>query len=109
MTETLSLARAVKARRARHACGLPTLWLFTDQARLPDPLAAARACARIGGVVLRDDSLPERRALDWHEKTMPGAAADAGGGGDWRLAAALAAGRICAPAAARRMPRWLPC
>ena len=48
----------------RPGTGLPTLWLFTDAARLPDPRAAiARLPKRIAGVVLRHDSDPGRAAL----------------------------------------------
>lgn len=43
---------------------LPVLWLFTDAARLTDPLAAAAALPRgLCGVVLRDDARPGRAAL----------------------------------------------
>lgn len=55
-------ARAVK-RRLRGAGG-PVLWLFTDVARLADPVAAARGLPRgLCGVVLRDDARPGRAAL----------------------------------------------
>ena len=54
-------ARAVKSRRRRR---LPVLWLFTDAARLPDPLAAAaRLPLGLCGVVLRHDADPDRAAL----------------------------------------------
>lgn len=57
----LDWARAVKARRRSK---LPPLWLFTDRRRLADPLAAARRLPPwLGGVVLRDDDAPDRRAL----------------------------------------------
>jgi thiamine-phosphate pyrophosphorylase len=55
-------ARSVK-RRLRGA-GPPVLWLFTDAARLADPLAAAAGLPRgLCGVVLRDDASPGRAAL----------------------------------------------
>ncbi|MDR3539331.1 MAG: thiamine phosphate synthase [Acetobacteraceae bacterium] len=43
---------------------LPTLWLFTDAVRLPDPRPAARRlpCGR-AGIVLRHDDTPGRAAL----------------------------------------------
>lgn len=51
--------RAAHARR-----GGPVLWLFTDSARLPDPLPAARALpAGCAGVVLRHDHHPDRPAI----------------------------------------------
>ncbi|HJS86358.1 MAG TPA: thiamine phosphate synthase [Acetobacteraceae bacterium] len=57
----LDWARAVKAARRRRA---PTLWLFTDARRLPDPRAVvARLPKRGAGVVLRHDTDPGRAAL----------------------------------------------
>ncbi len=54
-------ARAVKRRlRLKH----PTLWLFTDQARLPNPLPAIAKLPRdIAGVVFRHDGSANRLAL----------------------------------------------
>ena len=58
------LAWGRAAMRRHHGNGLPTLWLFTDAARLPDPRAAvARLPRHIAGVVLRHDSDPDRAAL----------------------------------------------
>ncbi len=56
--QLIAAARAVKRRRrARH----PTLWLFTDPARLPDPLAAIAALPPgLSGVVLRDEPVAAR-------------------------------------------------
>ena len=55
-------ARAVKRRL--HGKRGPVLWLFTDTARLPDPVAAAACLPRgLCGVVLRDDTRPGRAAL----------------------------------------------
>ena len=42
---------------------LPSLWLFTDPERLPDPLAAAAALPRGSGVVLRTFGRPQVEAL----------------------------------------------
>ncbi|MGH7103357.1 MAG: thiamine phosphate synthase [Acetobacteraceae bacterium] len=54
-------ARAVKARRR---FPFPPLWLFTDEARLPDPLPAAKRLPRgLGGIVFRHDAAAERLAL----------------------------------------------
>ena len=73
---------------------MAVLWLFTDAARLPDPLAALRRLpAGLAGVVLRDDRLAGRAelgrrlaALCRERRLMLSVA------GDWRLAAALHAG-----------------
>ncbi len=52
---------AVKAARRGP---VPSLWLFTDAARLPDPCAAvARLPKGAAGVVLRHDADPDRPAL----------------------------------------------
>ncbi len=77
--------------------GLPrvaVLWLFTDTARLADPLAAiGRLPAGLCGVVLRDDGRPDRARLGrriahvCRQRRLALAVA-----GDWRLAAALRAG-----------------
>jgi thiamine-phosphate pyrophosphorylase len=57
----LDWARAVKAARRDRT---PSLWLFTDARRLPDPRAAvARLPKGTGGVVLRHDADPARPAL----------------------------------------------
>ena len=84
-------ARAVK-RRKRIAG--PTLWLFTDAERLPDPLPAiARLPRDIAGVVFRHDGAADRLALArlaarlCRVRRIPLVIA-----GDPRLAAALRAG-----------------
>lgn len=103
-------ARAVKARR-RGRTRLPPLWLFTDTARLADPLAAAaRLPAGLAGVVLRDDAIAGRAELGrrlaalCRRRRLVLVVA-----GEWRLAAALHAGLHARqgrrPAGA---PRWLP-
>jgi thiamine-phosphate pyrophosphorylase len=62
-------ARAVKSRLVREQPqhGLPerpVLWLFTDEARLPDPRRAVAALPkRLCGVVLRHDGDPRRAEL----------------------------------------------
>jgi thiamine-phosphate pyrophosphorylase len=86
-------ARAVKARR-RGRGGMPVLWLFTDAARLGDPVAAVR-CLPSGlcGVVFRHDAVADRLALGQRlaalcrERRLALSVA-----GDWRVAAALRAG-----------------
>lgn len=51
-------------RSAARSGGLPTLWLFTDSRRLPDPCPAARRLPPwIGGIVFRHDDHPQRGAL----------------------------------------------
>jgi thiamine-phosphate pyrophosphorylase len=60
----VSWARAVKARQARLGRRHPVLWLFTDSARLPDPLPAIDRLPRgLSGVVFRHDDAPDRLAL----------------------------------------------
>jgi len=50
--------------QARSRGPAPALWLFTDAARLADPLAAAAALPRgRAGVVFRHDGVPGRAAL----------------------------------------------
>jgi thiamine-phosphate pyrophosphorylase len=57
-------ARAVKRRSQRMGDNTPVLWLFTDAARLGNPLPAAAALPRgLCGVVLRDDATAGRAAL----------------------------------------------
>jgi thiamine-phosphate pyrophosphorylase len=75
--------------------GLPRLWLFTDQHRLPDPRASVAALPRgRAGVVLRHDRAPGRAALGrdiariCRERRLLLVVA-----GDPRLAAALRAGQ----------------
>jgi thiamine-phosphate pyrophosphorylase len=84
--------RAVKSRRGNR--GLPPLWLFTDSARLPDPLpAAARLPKGLAGVVFRHDGTPGRAALGRKLARICRARRIAlVVAGDARLAAALGAG-----------------
>lgn len=58
-------ARGVKRRlRGGGAAGLPVLWLFTDGARLGDPVPVVAGLPRgLCGVVLRDDAIAGRAAL----------------------------------------------
>ncbi len=50
--------------RRGKSSGLPRLWLFTDEQRLPDPRASVAALPRgQAGVVLRHDHDPARAAL----------------------------------------------
>jgi thiamine-phosphate pyrophosphorylase len=92
MDETLIRdTRAVKRRRhIQH----PTLWLFTDAARLADPLPAiARLPRDIAGVVFRHDNAPNRIALGQAIARLCRARRLAlVVAGDARLAAALRAG-----------------
>ncbi|MCX7380623.1 MAG: thiamine phosphate synthase [Alphaproteobacteria bacterium] len=87
-------ARAVKSA-GRGAGRIPPLWLFTDASRLPDPAASvARLPAGLCGVVFRHDGDPDRAALGrrlaaiCRRRRLALVVA-----GDWRLAAALGAGR----------------
>lgn len=90
-------ARGVKARRRRaggRAARVPVLWLFTDDARFPDPrVAVAMLPRRLCGVVFRHDGAPDRAALaralarQCRRLAIPLVVA-----GDARLAAAAGAG-----------------
>ncbi|HEY2134049.1 MAG TPA: thiamine phosphate synthase [Acetobacteraceae bacterium] len=105
-TRLVAWARAVKARSTRVAAqklGLrsgwgpattPPLWLFTDAARLPDPVAAAcRLPKGLCGIVLRHDHDRHRAALGQalaricRQRRLSLVVA-----GDWRLARSLRAG-----------------
>jgi thiamine-phosphate pyrophosphorylase len=58
------LARAARALNAGSArCGLPALILMTDEVRVPDPLAAARALPRGSAVILRHTDAEARAKL----------------------------------------------
>ncbi len=92
----LSWARAVKQRRRRGRLGAqpPVLWLFTDAARLPDPLPAIAALPKgLCGVVFRHDGMPGRLSLALQvarlckKRRLPLVVA-----GDARLAARVKAG-----------------
>jgi thiamine-phosphate pyrophosphorylase len=94
----LAWARQVKARaagnRGKRRDGRPPLWLFTDAARLPDPLAAISSLPRgLCGVVFRHDGAAARAALAQavakacRERRLALSVA-----GDWRLAARVGAG-----------------
>lgn len=87
-------AYAVKARMGRRGARAPVLWLFTDAARLPDPLPGIRRLPHgLAGVVLRDDHLPARLVLGrriaaiCRRRRLALTVA-----GSWRLAATLHAG-----------------
>jgi thiamine-phosphate pyrophosphorylase len=92
-------ARAVKSRRvgggrALPPYRLPTLWLFTDARRLPDPRnAVARLPPGLCGVVLRHDGDTARAALARDLARICRASRLAlVVAGDWRLARVLHAG-----------------
>src|SRR5262245_57764779 len=58
------LARAARALNARaRGCALPPLILMTDQARVPDPVAAARGLPRGSAIILRHTDASMRGAL----------------------------------------------
>ena len=81
-------------RRVHRRTGLPALWLFTDELRLPDPRAAVFRLPRgVAGVVLRHDATPERLRLGRELARICRARRLAlVVAGDTRLAAALGAG-----------------
>ncbi|HKM64599.1 MAG TPA: thiamine phosphate synthase [Acidisphaera sp.] len=90
----VSWARAVKARQSRLGRHHPVLWLFTDAARLSDPLPAiARLPRFLSGVVFRHDGVPGRAELGRQVAVLcrrRGIALSVAG--DERLAARLHAG-----------------
>jgi thiamine-phosphate pyrophosphorylase len=96
----LAWARALASRenKRRQGRGLPPrsprLWLFTDAARLPDPLPAIAGLPRgLGGVVLRHDGVAGRAALARSVARLCRARRLAlVVAGDARLAAAIGAG-----------------
>lgn len=53
-------AYAGRPEKSRHAAALPTMWLFTDPARTPDPVAEARRLARSTGVIYRHFGAEDR-------------------------------------------------
>ncbi len=63
MSDSLARARLASAVRLFANKGLPSLVLFTDEERLGDPLAAARALPRGGAVVIRARDPARRRDL----------------------------------------------
>lgn len=63
MSDSLARARLASAARLFAKIGLPSLVLFTDEERLGDPLAAARALPRGGMVVVRARDPAKRRDL----------------------------------------------
>jgi thiamine-phosphate pyrophosphorylase len=89
----IAWARAASARRRRDR-RLPTLWLFTDARRLPDPRPVAACLPRgLAGVVLRHDGEPGRETLGRDLARICRARRLAlVVAGDARLAAALGAG-----------------
>lgn len=60
-----TLARAAARLAVNASCTLPPLALFTDDDRLADPLAAARALPRGSMVVVRSRNGARRAALTW--------------------------------------------
>jgi len=94
--------------------GLPGLWMMTDPAREPDPLAAASRLPRGAGVILRHYGAPARRAL---ARRLARLCRRRGLvlliAGDWRLALAVGAQGVHLPEGlvstqpVRRKPGWI--
>ena len=67
MASALNREKLARAARALNAacpwCGLPALFLMTDQVRVPDPVAAARALPRGSAIMLRHTDANARAAL----------------------------------------------
>ena len=88
----LAWARRVKRGAKRGGCGGARLWLFTDAARLPDPLAAIALLPRgLGGVVLRPEGMTPA-TLRAAARLCRARRLALSVAGDWRLAARLRAG-----------------
>lgn len=86
------VARPV-ARPAAPRLKVPVLWLFTDLARLPDPVPAILRLPRGCGVVFRHDGAPDRAALAARvARACRARGAALTVAGDPRLAAAVGAG-----------------
>jgi len=108
------VARALNARDGRH--NLPALILMTDQARLPDPVAAARFLPRGSAVILRHTDAGMRAVLG---RALAAIARERGllllVAGDARLASELGAHGLHLPEARSReaahwhalRPSWL--
>lgn len=101
-TARLLQARAPKRparRRARAA--LPALFAMSDEARVPDPLAALRCLPRGAAIILRHYGAPSRAAL---ARRLVEAARRRGVAvavaGDWRLAVRTGAAGVHLPEAA---------
>jgi len=107
--EREKLARAARALNA--ACGrpnLPALILMTDQARLPDPVEAARSLPRGSAIILRHTDAKGRAALAHRLSVI---ARERGllllVAGDARLAAGIGAHGLHLPEArAREAAHW---
>jgi thiamine-phosphate pyrophosphorylase len=128
MKKTPSLDRLWRLARQRNAAlgikrdlpslpgppSLPGLWMMTDPARAPDPLAAAGRLPRGAGVILRHYGAPERRAL---ARRLAHLCRQRGLvlliAGDWRLALAVGAQGVHLPegltgmGGVRRRPGWI--
>jgi len=87
-------ARSVKSRTRHNRSIWPPLWLFTDEQRLPNPLAAVASLPRgLAGVIFRHDTAANRHHLACAiAKICRARGLTLIIAGDWRLAAALGAG-----------------
>jgi thiamine-phosphate pyrophosphorylase len=57
------LARLASALNARNGRGLPALILMTDEARVPDPVAAARDLPKGAAIIVRHTDAARRRVM----------------------------------------------
>ena len=112
MAYALQREKLARAARALNAEGgwhdLPALILMTDQARLPDPVAAARSLPRRSAVILRHTDAPTRAALG---RALADVARERGllllVAGDARLAGDIGAHGLHLPEArAREAAHW---
>jgi len=112
------LGRRARGRKpsSQQRTRLPHLWLLTDPARTPDPIAAAAALPGGSVVVLRLFGAPDGPAI---ARDLRRITRERGVslliGADWRLAAAVGADGVhlpqrlmgLAPGLRRRRPGWL--
>lgn len=106
-TAGLLQARAPKRRAGRRVArgALPALFVMSDAARLPDPLAVPRYLPRGAAIILRHYGAPGRAEL---ARRLVEAARRRGAivliAGDWRLAVRTGAAGVHLPEAALKAP-----
>jgi thiamine-phosphate pyrophosphorylase len=104
-----TLGRRARRGKARSSgLRLPWLWLLTDPARTPDPIAAAARLPRGGGVIYRGFGAPDAQAMAQRLRAITrrrGLVFLVAR--DWRLAARVGADGVHLPEAWTRLARRL--